>query len=116
MRCSLAKLASKLDCSVGRVRKALQKTTKKARVVTEKVKILRAVKRRCPKGDNATKVAKDLRIKDLALRTVRTLRRPAKQAYDEARQAAKEVRISNSSSPSCTPLANLDTSRRFQGW
>lgn len=116
MRCSLAKMASKLGCSVGRVRQALQKATKKGRVVAEKVKVLRAVKKRTPKGDNASKVAKDLKIKDLALVTVRRLRQPAKQAHDEARRAAKEAHISNSASPSCTPLANLDTSRRFQGW
>ncbi|CUG90897.1 Hypothetical protein, putative [Bodo saltans] len=84
-RCSLAKLASKLDCSVGRVRQALKKAPQKARVVAEKIKVLRAVKRRSLKGDNATKVANDLKIKDLGLTTIRRLRRPAKQAHAMSR-------------------------------
>lgn len=79
-RCSVAKLASDLGLTRRMTEGLIKLRPKQLDAVREKLKVVREVARRvrAPRRsrDTAPKVATDLKIKHVTVRSVRTLRRP----------------------------------------
>jgi hypothetical protein len=95
-RCSLKKLAEKLGCTVPRVKRALEAPRQRLRRASEKLVVVKELRKRYRKPqvrDSSVKLANDVGVTQIALRTVQTMRAPYRKRVMERKRQHRQANL-----------------------